>query len=381
MTKVFEEIMQRIRKMKTREEYIETIEATKKTLINQVNKTKQEVEKEAKKLYSELQQNTWRMTCRRITIKAENFNDKNKKKSTEQYYRKIEIKPQVCTSLTLKSSRVSSITNTNKPVFQIRINEVIKETTYEKVSRGLLFKNVKFLPTIDLGNKKIPKGVKEYDFISSMNISQEALYRDIAKHTKYINKGILQLATIRAVKYTPINDKVKEKEQYIEKLNRKIKGARQLNHHYNTMYDQAIAGIKTLEQLEKYNKELDEKVEHKIQLLKGLNTRTTENIKNNKAKINALKNQITDLKKKKKKNVEKYRETKQWVNNARQRTHYWERRGNLINEAANKINQIRREAVNTINNKKKEAYNKIRNAGYHEGINVNFNGIGSDIDE
>lgn len=374
MTKTFEEILTRIKQLKTKDQLIESMEAVKKSLINQVNKTKEEVQKAAKKIYNAIDQESWKMTRRTIQFPVQQLKKTNVKIE-------VELKPQVCTCLTLKASRVSSTTNTIKPAYEIRINSEIKETTYEKVSKGVLFKNVRWLPSIDLGNKKVPNGFKRYNFETSMTNLQGWKYEQERRIKRYVNKGIVTLAQIREVKYKAPSKEIEEKENYIELINRRIKGAKQLNYHYDTIYDQAVAGIKTLEVLQKENENLEKKIEGKVQLLKGLNQKTTENIKNNKAKISKLKSEITDLKNKKKKNIKEYKDTKQWVSNARQKTHYWEKRSNMINEAADKINNMRKSAINQINNKKREAYHKIQHAGMENNIMVNFQGIGSGIGE
>jgi methyl-accepting chemotaxis protein len=365
--------------MKTRDELIEAMEITRKELVKQVNKSKEEIQRKAKILYNQLQQEQFRMTRRDMRFKPSEEDIKKKKKEAMN---KIvtTLKPQVCTSLLIKSYRVTSITNTKKqPVYIVRMNPVIEQPVYEKISKGLLFKNVKWLPTIDLGNTKRIKAYEKLTYMTSLKESERITYESKRKYVKYQCESIITIANVREFKFIPKDDKVKEKEDYIELLNRRIKGARQLNNHYQTMYEDAVCGIKLLKDLQHENDLMTQKVNNKKQLLNALNTKTTETIKNNRAKIHKIKKEVEDIKKKKKKNIDKYRESKKLVEEARRKNKYYENRHQQIAEENERINNKVKAAVNQIKAEKRKAYRQIRNAGINECVDVNFNGIGDGI--
>jgi hypothetical protein len=352
MTAVFEEICARIRRMKTKEEHIVTLVETKKAIINQVNKSKQEIQREAKKLYNEIQLKTFEI----VKPISEEFTA-IKRKQISREIKQIILKPQVCTLFSLnamsirpntedqktiestyiikddKKAKMTCITNDKnsmklynkiktaiptsikkksiKPVFTMSTNRIVynEEKKLKKVGQQL-FKNVKWLPTIQLKNdyivNKIPITIA--NSINEKNTIQK--YCGWDTNREYHNYGVIKLADNRAVKYKPSNSEIQQKEDYIEKLNRRIEGARHLTSYYQSQYELAVAGMKSLNQMMNYNEELDKKTEMKQEKIKELNKITEQNIKNNRAKVNKIKNEIKDLTKKRKKEVKEYQDAK-----------------------------------------------------------------------
>lgn len=75
-----------------------------------------------------------------------------------------------------------------------------------------MFKNVKWLPTIDLGNKKIVKEYEEVTFKTSMRPIYYDSYLEKRKYVHYVNKGLVNIAQPREVKYTPTNETVQRRK-------------------------------------------------------------------------------------------------------------------------------------------------------------------------
>jgi hypothetical protein len=373
MTQLFEEICIRIKKMKTKEQLIAGLEETKKAIINQVNKSKQEIQKEAKKLYSQIQQESFQ----EIQTASEEFlkiRERKKPEGTKQ----IILKPRVCTSFSLTAMTIKPLTENLKnkpklePVFTMCTNRMIYNEEKKLIKAGQqLFRDIKWLPTIQLKNEykinKIPVTIKN-------SLNEKDIYQTIFgwnQEREYHNNGSIIMAQQRVIKFTSNNPEIKEKEDYIEKINRRIEGARHLTSYYQSQYEYAIAGIKCLDQMMNFNEELDKKAQIKEDKIKQLNKITEENIKNNRAKVNKIKNEIKDLKKKREKNVKKYQDARYRAEKERHKTHYYEQGRAAAWNTYNKINQ----SYQRLNQYKNECYNKIKRAADRNEVNLEIKGF------
>jgi hypothetical protein len=370
--------------MKSKQELIESLQETKKAMINQVNKSKQEIQKEAKKLYNKIDMiameevKTQNMEFTRI---REPEKPKNKMR--------IIIKPQVCTLFSLKAMTIKPTQGNNnlKPVFTISTNRLvyIEQKEFKKAGK-LLFSNVKWLPTIKLKDQyninKIPITIdmKEFkeDAISKYGLSD---YKTMAKNKskyrlslwsyerEYHCQGIVKISQIKSYKFESNQPEIQEKINYIEKINRRIKGANQLTHYYQSQYELAVAGMKSLNILFKANEELDFKKKIKEGKIMQLNKITQENIKNNRAKVNKIKNEIKDLKKKRKKNVEKYQDARYKLR------HVINKRSEIGNKYADSAYAKINAAYSGLERYKQECYGKIRRAAERNDIELKIDGF------
>jgi chromosome segregation ATPase len=368
MTKLFEEIASRIKKMKTKDELIEALEETKKALINQVNKSKQEVERKAKNLYTIANMINFK-PCRAANIQVNSKPQAQLKKNSGKI---IILKPRVCTqfSLTAMTIKPNNIIK-NNAVFTMSTNRQVYREEKELVRAGkMLFKNIRWLPTVKMADKY---NIKKIPLTYETSINTKDWRQTMAQQTAriYHNQGVVVTSEVRAFKFITNKPGLQAKINYIEKINRRIQGARQLNHYYETQYELAIAGMKCLDKLTEYNKELEEKEQIKKNKLKEINKITQENIKNNRAKVNKIKKEIKDLKQKREKNVKKYQESRYKAEKMRHKTHYYEKGCAAATAAYNKIN----EQYKKLNDFKNNCYGKIKRAAERNEINLQIDGF------
>jgi hypothetical protein len=291
--------------------------------------------------------------------------------------KKIILKPRVCTSfrliaMTIKPKIETNKSNNQKPVFIMSTNRQVYTSEKKLIKAGQqLFSKVKWLPTINLKNQyAIIKKPMTFETSVNKNNVIQALYGHTTLRI-YHNQGTVNIAKLREIRYKTDIPGIKAKIDYIERINRQIQGARQLNHYYETQYELAIAGMKTLDQLTEYNKELDKNRELKEAKITQLNKITNENIKNNRAKVNKIKNEIKDLKNKRAKNVKKYQDARYRAERERHRTHYYEKGLIAASEAYNNIN----DQYKKLNQYKNECYNKINRAAERNDINLKIDGF------
>lgn len=356
--------------MKTKDELIKSLEETRKALINQVNKSKEEIQRKAKLLYY----TTASINLRKQKIESLEYKAIKKQENKTQA-KIIILKPRVCTSFRIKAMTIKPKDENNnkiKPVFTMSTNRQVYKEEKQLIKAGQqLFKNIKWLPTIKLKDKIT---IKRTPFTIQTSINSKDYLQSKCGFTTeriYHNQGTVNISELRQTKYETNIPEIKAKIDYIERINRRIQGARQLNHYYETQYELAIAGMKTLEQLTKYNKELQEKQELKEAKIKNLNKITEENIKNNRAKVNKIKNEIKDLKKKRQKNVEKYQNARYRAEKERHKTQYYEKGLAASTEAYNNI----KNQYNRLNQYKNECYNKIQRAADRNDINLKIEGF------
>jgi hypothetical protein len=301
--------------MKTKEELITAWEETKKALQNNKNKVKEEVIKESNKLMKEINN----QTIIPIRAASERFEATTQHKIV---YKALQIEPQVCIREEFISQRahiestssflgkINPFRKNNKPVFVINQPHVLTERTGEKELKWL---GQKKIPLIGIKYNKGYKTVERQrtlqydDHLSARVQSQlELCHRIEDKGRKFTNKPEFTIAKNREMRYKPINSQTDKLEKQIEKINRKIKGAREMNNYLQSKIELAIAGIKSMEKMQDELKNMEMKCEVKEAKIKDINSKLTETLKNKRAKISLVNKQLKEAIKNKNEKLKEY---------------------------------------------------------------------------